>query len=324
MQQGASILGRYGYDSEGLRIFKIGDDGVRRYTYDQLSVVTEADQFSATVSKYDYGLDQLVSLQNTVEGRSFFHLDFLGSTANLTDGVGATRRSILYDAWGDERDRVGTSANNFTFTGHEKDGETGLIYAKARFYDPDIGRFLTQDPLLGNADDAPTLHRYAYVESKPLLYMDPTGMAPVVGQIYQLEVVINGQRRIYTGKANNLKRRLTRDKHTWRNMIRDKRTKISYKNVRAELNEPVSGQRTFKSARNEALLSAEQKEMDLKEKSVSAENQKPPKGRKRTVILNEDPATVQQQEFRKRHKVTMDRKWKTIKEPGGRSRYQKV
>ena len=129
--QGTSILGRYGYDYNRRRILKLGDDGIRRYSYDQLSVVTEANEANATVSKYDYGLDQLVSLDNTVEGRSFCHLDILRSTVSLSDAAGSTRQSIFYDAWGNERDRVGSSANKFTFTGHEKDEETGLIYAKA-------------------------------------------------------------------------------------------------------------------------------------------------------------------------------------------------
>ena len=175
VRQDASILGRYGYDSKGLRILKIGDDGIWRYTYDQLSVITEANESNTTVSKYDLGMDQLVRLDNTVEGRSFFHLDILGSTASLSDGVGATRQSIFYDAWGNERDRAGLSANKFTFTGHEKDAETGLIYARARFYDPDVGRFLTQDGLLGAIDQPPSPHRYAYVKQNPLLFVDPTG-----------------------------------------------------------------------------------------------------------------------------------------------------
>ena len=178
VRQDSSILGRYGYDSEGMRILKIGDDGRRHYTYDQRSVITEANEANATVSKYDYGLDQLVSLDNTTEGRSFFHLDILRSTASLTDDVGGTRQSIFYDAWGNERDRVGSSANNFTFTGHEKDEETGLIYAKARFYDPDVGRFLSQDTVLGDVGNPPSLHRYSYVMQKPFRFVDPTGNLP--------------------------------------------------------------------------------------------------------------------------------------------------
>src|SRR3990172_11395502 len=91
VQQGANILGRYGYDSDGRRILKIGADGRRHYTYDQLSVITESDETNATVSKYDYGLDQLVSLNNGNEGRSFFHLDILDSAVTLTTQEGSVR-----------------------------------------------------------------------------------------------------------------------------------------------------------------------------------------------------------------------------------------
>jgi RHS repeat-associated protein len=175
VRQGPSILGRYGYDYNGRRILKIGDDGRKQYTYDQLSVVTEADQVNSTVSKYDYGMDQLVRLDNRNEGRSFFHLDGLRSTVGLTDSAGGSRQSIFYDAWGNERDRIGSSANNFTFTGHELDEETGLIYAKARFYDPEIGRFLTQDSVVGDASTAPSLHRYVYSWNRPTFFFDADG-----------------------------------------------------------------------------------------------------------------------------------------------------
>ena len=166
VRQDISTLGRYGYDYDRRRILKLGDDGIRRYSYDQLSVITEADVANATVSKYDHGLDQLVSLDNTVEARSFFHLDILRSTVSLSDAAGSTRQSIFYDAWGNERERVGASTNKFTYTGHEKDEETGLIYAKARFYDPDIGRFLNQDPLFGDAASPPL--RLRFLESLPV------------------------------------------------------------------------------------------------------------------------------------------------------------
>ena len=61
------------------------------------------------------------------------------------------------------------------FTGHEHDTETGLIYMKARFYDPDVGRFLNQDTYLGNSSTPPSLHRYLYAYSNPNYYIDPTG-----------------------------------------------------------------------------------------------------------------------------------------------------
>jgi RHS repeat-associated protein len=184
VRENANILGRYGYDFEGRRILKIGSDGRRQYTYDQLAVITEADQANGTVSKYDYGMDQLVRLDNRTEGRSFFHLDVLRSTVGLTDAAGGSRQSIFYDAWGDERDRIGSTANKFTFTGHELDEETGLIYAKARFYDPDIGRFLTQDSFLGDVSNVPSLHRYFYAHENPLKFLDVNGRQSTTAPFY--------------------------------------------------------------------------------------------------------------------------------------------
>ena len=201
VRQGASVLGRYGYDYQGRRILKIGDDGRRQYSYDQLSVVTEADQVNSTVSKYDYGMDQLVRLDNRNEGRSFFHLDGLRSTVSLTDGAGGSRQSIFYDAWGNERDRIGSSANNFTFTGHEFDEETGLIYAKARFYDAEVGRFLTQDPVTGDTGEPPSLHRYTYAHSNPTVFLDLYGL--------QAEE-INGEQNQETVEDNALVRGIDR------------------------------------------------------------------------------------------------------------------
>jgi RHS repeat-associated protein len=103
----------------------------------------------------------------------------------LTGGDGSVRSRTVYDAWGMQRARTGATWNRFSFTGYEEDRETGLLYAKARFYDPDTARFLSRDPLLGNAQNAPSLHRYLYAFGNPTRYVDPTGMAP--NSVYENE-----------------------------------------------------------------------------------------------------------------------------------------
>jgi len=84
-----------------------------------------------------------------------------------------------YDAWGNKRNETGTSRNRFGFTGHEEDKETGLIYAKARFYDPDTARFLSQDAWEGDNSLAPSLHKYLYAYQNPTVYVDPDGNSAV-------------------------------------------------------------------------------------------------------------------------------------------------
>lgn len=61
------------------------------------------------------------------------------------------------------------------FTGYIKDVESGLYYAKARYYDPRVGRFTTQDPVAGSPVQPPSLHRYLYAYANPTVYTDPSG-----------------------------------------------------------------------------------------------------------------------------------------------------
>ena len=67
--------------------------------------------------------------------------------------------------------------NRLTYTGHEFDPETGLYYFKARFYDPELGRFASADSYLGDTQTPPSLHRYLYAYASPLRYVDLTGYA---------------------------------------------------------------------------------------------------------------------------------------------------
>lgn len=61
------------------------------------------------------------------------------------------------------------------FTGYVKDTESGLYYARARYYDPFMGRFITQDPAEGNPMQPPSLHRYLYAYANPTVYTDSSG-----------------------------------------------------------------------------------------------------------------------------------------------------
>jgi len=65
--------------------------------------------------------------------------------------------------------------NRHIFTGQEHDENTGLIYFGARYYDPDIARFITQDTYLGEPNTPPSLHRYLYAYGNPTVYVDLMG-----------------------------------------------------------------------------------------------------------------------------------------------------
>jgi RHS repeat-associated protein len=176
--QGASTLGRFQYDAQGRRNLKIGDENLRQYVYDETSLFAEFDSAGNQKAKYDYGSDRLISLTRPGdEGRRYFSLDGLRSVVNLTDDSGAAVASYHLDTWGNFRfpTELTASANRFAFTGHIFDTETGLYDAKARYFDPKLGRFLTQDSFLGDIDEPPSLHRYLYANANPTTLVDPTG-----------------------------------------------------------------------------------------------------------------------------------------------------
>jgi RHS repeat-associated protein len=103
--------------------------------------------------------------------------DGLGTVVGLTDEHGKQVEKYDYDAWGQSiqsipRNRIGTE-NKFRFTGEALDPETGLYYLRARYYDPQLGRFISKDPI-GFAGGDPNLYRY--VANDPTLLTDPSGL----------------------------------------------------------------------------------------------------------------------------------------------------
>ena len=177
VQDNGLLLERYTYDPAGLRIRRAGPDGIFRYVRDDGAILQQTDAAGITVARYEWGGDRLVSMQHTTEGRSFSLFDGLGSVVALTRPDGGIQTRYLWDAWGNLRSQSGDSENLFGFTGYEKDDATGLYYAKARYLDPELGRFLNEDPFGGTADSPPSLHRYLYAYGNPTVFIDPDGRA---------------------------------------------------------------------------------------------------------------------------------------------------
>jgi RHS repeat-associated protein len=105
---------------------------------------------------------------------SYYHQDALGSTRAVTDSAGGIAWATQYKPFGIE---YGTTAGDskLRFTGQWKDANTGLYYLFRRFYDPEVGRFLGQDRILGHLTVPQSLNRYLYTVNNPLRYVDPTG-----------------------------------------------------------------------------------------------------------------------------------------------------
>jgi RHS repeat-associated protein len=102
----------------------------------------------------------------------FFNQDHLGSTTALTNANGAVVERETYDAYGNN---AGSSLTRYSYTGRERDSVSGLMYYRARWYDAQVGRFVSEDPI-GLAGG---INQFAYVEDNPQNRVDPSGLYDV-------------------------------------------------------------------------------------------------------------------------------------------------
>ncbi|MCC6629394.1 MAG: RHS repeat-associated core domain-containing protein, partial [Chloroflexi bacterium] len=84
------------------------------------------------------------------------------------------------DEFGAPQAGQGSSGQPFGFTGEQRDGETGLVYLRARLYDPQLGRFVQRDPVVGRGQQPQSLNRFAYVQNNPTNAVDPSGLVSQV------------------------------------------------------------------------------------------------------------------------------------------------
>jgi len=104
----------------------------------------ETDNAGAVQATYTYGSD-LISM-NRAGANSYYHYDSLGSTRQLTNSSGMVTASYTYDGFGDLIASTGTSDNAYGFTGEQQFNEAdNLVFLRARYYSPKIGRFLQTD-----------------------------------------------------------------------------------------------------------------------------------------------------------------------------------
>lgn len=132
---------------------------------------------------------------------NYFLLDHLGSVTLITDGSGSIVQRLAYDAWGKRRNNDGTdaacgaitvSATTRGYTDQEMMPAQCLINLNARLYDPSIGKFMAPDSIVPDPFDGQSYNRYAYVNSNPLRFTDPTGNYPDDGDVEK--VIVTGLR----------------------------------------------------------------------------------------------------------------------------------
>lgn len=102
----------------------------------------------------------------------YYHADGLGSIVALTDKHGNVVQRYDYDSFGNLEQQGEGIEQPFTYTAREFDQETGLYYYRARYYDPQVGRFVSKDPIGFEGGDN---NLYGYVLNNPVNWTDPYG-----------------------------------------------------------------------------------------------------------------------------------------------------
>jgi RHS repeat-associated protein len=160
---GASL----GYDAFGRRTRNAAGTSV---LYDGMNPVQELSGTTVTANLLSVRLDELL-FRSDASG-SFGQLrDALGSTIALTDGSGNITTAYTYDPFGNTSVSGLTSTNVSQYTGRENDG--ALYYYRARYYNPMLGRFVSEDPIRFSRG---TTNSYGYAGDNPVQFTDPLGL----------------------------------------------------------------------------------------------------------------------------------------------------
>ncbi|MBI3650565.1 MAG: RHS repeat protein [Acidobacteria bacterium] len=169
---------RYAYDGNGNRVRREVNGKSIEYLNDVngevTKVVAQYDK-SGTLSHYLSGSERL-ALRND-KGKVVYLLeDHLGSTRCVVDERGAVVARYQYTPFGAPILEAGNAQTDFLYTGEQWDEEAQLLYLRSRFYDPQLGRFLSPDSQPGVPTEPESFNQYAYVNNDPINLLDPTGM----------------------------------------------------------------------------------------------------------------------------------------------------
>ncbi|WP_438447890.1 RHS repeat-associated core domain-containing protein [Gorillibacterium sp. sgz5001074] len=173
---------RYKYDAENHRISMTTDAGTTYYVTDPEAyfsqLLMETDEDGKAQAAYLYGLG-LIGREDASGRYSVYHYDRRCSTVALTNETGAITDRYTYGVYGEVLSREGDTANPFLYNG--RDGvmtdPNGLYYMRARYYNPEIKRFMNRDVVAGSVAEGQTLNRYAYVNGNPISFVDPFGLS---------------------------------------------------------------------------------------------------------------------------------------------------
>ncbi|NET91512.1 MAG: RHS repeat-associated core domain-containing protein, partial [Kamptonema sp. SIO1D9] len=201
-----NVIVEYEYDSNGRRVEANDSNGERNYLVapignsDLESPHLITDENGDLISAYVYG-GTMPLLRLDESGNPVYYLtDAMGSTIALADGSGVEVAEFDYDSFGNFRRSVGNdlgvTGGDFRFQGQWLESNTDLYHFRARYYDPESGRFVSRDPVEVIEYEPQSSNPYQFVYHNPHIYSDPSGEITILelNAREHLQGVLNGIR----------------------------------------------------------------------------------------------------------------------------------
>ncbi len=160
----------YKYDANGIRTQK----NDKQYIIDiNNNVVAETDSTGAITDEILWGHQPLARKTN---GSWYYYIyNAHGDVVGLVNDAGTVVNTYEYTPWGEIRSETETIDNPIKYAGEYYDDELDMIYLRARYYDPQIGRFTSHDIEEGEISSPLDMNRYVYCKNNPIKYVDPSG-----------------------------------------------------------------------------------------------------------------------------------------------------
>ncbi|NEN87036.1 polymorphic toxin-type HINT domain-containing protein [Paenibacillus elgii] len=195
----------YRYNGDGLLYERTENGQTVRYYYDGANMIAEGTVTNGSAAfKARYIRGNGLAARTDASGAKTYYLhNGHGDVVGLADGSGNVLNKYTYDIWGNPLTVTEQVPQPFRYSGEFWDNSAHLQYLRARWYDPSVGRFMSQDTYEGDIANPLSLNLYTYVHNNPLRYTDPSGQI-ACGLNQECHQYFNEVGNVFVGALENV------------------------------------------------------------------------------------------------------------------------